>query len=558
MSKQSGPSKASGTSVPVPGGNQGQDDYRFRVDSRQLVCASIGAFVNGDNLEPSAATNVDGFRDSNVKGSKKYPLETLEQFMGKMLQVHSVSKKLSAPSAYRMEPTFRFKDDLVLAQATCFYVGDGVVATAGHCVFEGTGQVKDDIQNMSVVFGLTQEMIEEKRIPAANVFGIERVLFGQNLPFNDVKDRPIADRADWALLQLKANAASRYPQPLQLAPLGPQERVPTHAWAAGHPWGIGMTMVSPLGNSGWIQGVGSNAVQHNLRIVPANSGGPLLSGQNQVIGIAASGRGDILMSRGFLWLGDLDPSGTMTPFYPKDERYDGTRTNIWSSLLRPDSSLFLAFSISDLPGKPDQQNGKIEILVGKDDATANWFPIYEKVAPESTQLVRRFPPAASPDLRPYHIREIRHTFTFPSAAFNRSGGRGAVTNVNVPTIKSLVFGCLRPGDEKNPENWTILYRNDQGLMLGGVPDNIRLGPFLPPDWKPAGPPWDLGAWDVTKWVDTSASGSKGTTQIGLRSDPNVNNNNNNNNNSNTTTTTTTATASSSANPNSDNNTNPKP
>ena len=70
---------------------------------------------------------------------------------------------------------YKFNDCIIVANSTCFYIGNGLIVTAGHCVFEGAGPaIKAIVPRMKVVFGLTNANCSNKAIPKDKVFGIER------------------------------------------------------------------------------------------------------------------------------------------------------------------------------------------------------------------------------------------------------------------------------------------------------------------------------------------------------------------------------------------------
>ena len=77
-----------------------------------------------------------------------------------------------------------------------------------------------------------------------------------------------------------------------------------------------------------------------------------------------------MLSRGFVW---LPKKPVIQPFNKPNQIYNATKTDTWSSLLRPDSSLFLA---SFLPGADETKGDKsfmIQILWGSGNAEEAWM-----------------------------------------------------------------------------------------------------------------------------------------------------------------------------------------
>lgn len=77
-----------------------------------------------------------------------------------------------------MSKSCKFLGDLVFTRSTGFLVHqDGILATAGRCVFQGAQggrfEPKTGFESWNFVFGLSQNQASE-RILAANVFGTGR------------------------------------------------------------------------------------------------------------------------------------------------------------------------------------------------------------------------------------------------------------------------------------------------------------------------------------------------------------------------------------------------
>lgn len=98
--------------------------------------------------------------------------------MGQMVCFKQVQSGSAAPNPIpHITPGYKFNDCILVANSTCFYIGNGLIVTAGHSVFEGAGpNLKAIVAGMKVVFGLTNANCNNKTIPAAKVFGIERYI----------------------------------------------------------------------------------------------------------------------------------------------------------------------------------------------------------------------------------------------------------------------------------------------------------------------------------------------------------------------------------------------
>ena len=98
--------------------------------------------------------------------------------MGDMARVKSVQDKLPPPDPIpHITKGYKFNDCIILASSTCFYIGYGLIVTAGHSVFKDGGpKLKSKVAGMKVVFGLTNANCNNKRIPTTKVFSIERYI----------------------------------------------------------------------------------------------------------------------------------------------------------------------------------------------------------------------------------------------------------------------------------------------------------------------------------------------------------------------------------------------
>ena len=326
-----------------------------------------------------------------------------------------------------------------------------------------------------------------------------RVCFGQNQPF-----LPGAlDRADWAIVKLDVDPASpELPVSLALHKWAWGEQIPG-AWTVGHPWGIGLTLSSPPGGKGYVISDGENTLEHNLKVAPANSGGPFFSQKNEVVGIVASGPGDIFEGRGFFW---VPGNKEIIPFIKPGQTYRATKTNICRSLTHLNMSCFIGLTLPDnIQAAANQQQLRIEIMFG-DGLEATWQSVI--IIDQATCHTRtiqenvNYPTLAgrNASFRPWLIRALRITYTYPPAPGGANVPGRAAGIFQIPTIPSIVFGCMDSGDQAKSANWTILFSGQDCQYMDSTPTVLECTIFLQPGWKTIVNnhigPIDLATWDV--------------------------------------------------------------
>ena len=320
-----------------------------------------------------------------------------------------------------------------------------------------------------------------------------RVCFGQTEPFSPGN----ADRADWAILKLDVDPNSPLlPQPLALRKWNWGERIPG-AWTVGHPWGIGLTLSSPPDGTGYVSNNGDNSLVHNLYVAPANSGGPFFSRQNEVIGIVASGPGHLFVGRGFWWVGGNE----IKPFIDPKQTFRATKTNICRSLTHTDMACFVGLQLPPNPAAANQKQLLVEILFG-DGLQGNWQSVWiinqAAVQNDNIQEYIDYPTLTlrNANFRPWLIRAIRFTYTYPGAGGGLIGGGGG--GFQPPMFPALIFGCMDAGDQPKPANWTILL-SDQGFPYEpGSPNVVACPIFLDPAWKKVVND-HIGPIDLVQW-----------------------------------------------------------
>lgn len=254
------------------------------------------------------------------------------------------------------------------------------------------------------------------------------------------------------------------------------------AWTVGHPWGIGLTLSSPPDDKGYVTINGENSLMHNLYVAPANSGGPFFSKANEVIGIVASGPGDVFLGRGFAWI----PGNDIIPFIGPNQTFYATKTNICRSLTHIDVACFVGLQLPPNPAPAAQKQLLVEILFGN-GAEATWQSVtiinQATVPSDSIQIYVDYPTLVlrNPNFRPWLIRAISFTYTVPGAGGGLVGGGGG--GFQVPLFPALIFGCMDSGDQEKPANWTVLF-SDQAFPYMPVGQNTLYCPiFLQPAWK---------------------------------------------------------------------------
>ena len=324
-----------------------------------------------------------------------------------------------------------------------------------------------------------------------------RVCFGQNQPF---AGNP--DRADWAILRLNVDPAStELPVvPLALHKWAFGEQI-SGAWTVGHPWGIGLTLSSPPGGKGYVSSDGENSLEHNLKVAPANSGGPFFSQKNEVVGIVASGPGDIFEGRGFFW---VPGNKEIIPFIKPGQTYRATKTNICRSLTHLNISCFVGLSLpTTIQAAAHQQQLRVEIMFG-DGLEATWQSVI--IIDQATCPTRAiqenvdYPTLAlrNANFRPWLIRALRITYTYPPDPGNVPGRKAGL--FQLPTIPSIVFGCMDSGDQAKPANWTILFSGQDCQYMDSTPTVLECSIFLQPGWKTIVNnfigPINLATWDI--------------------------------------------------------------
>lgn len=241
-------------------------------------------------------------------------------------------------------------------------------------------------------------------------------------------------------------------------------------------------MSSPPDGKGYASTNGDNSLLHNLYTAPANSGGPLFSKDNQVIGIVASGPGDVLAGRGFVWV----PGSDITPFIAPDQTFRATKTNICRSLTHTDTACFVGLRLPPNQALPAQKQLLVEILFGNGlEATWESVTIINQAAVpnDNIQTIIDYPTimGGNANFRPWLIRAVRFTFTYPGAAGGAIGGGGH--GLQLPMFPALIFGCMDSGDQAKPANWTIMYLDQNFPYEPGLVNVVHCPIFLPPAWK---------------------------------------------------------------------------
>ena len=345
---------------------------------------------------------------------------------------------------------------------------------------------------------MTFNGISTSNLVAFSALISSRVCFGQNEPFSPGN----VDRADWAILKLDVDPASpELPVPLALHKWAWGEQIPG-AWTVGHPWGIGLTLSSPPGGKGYVISTGENSLEHNLKVAPANSGGPFFSQANEVVGIVASGPGDIFKGRGFFW---VPGNKTIIPFIEPGQTYRATKTNICRSLTHVNMSCFVGLQLPNIQAAAHQKQLRVEIMFGN-GLEATWQSVIiidqASVPTNDIQEYVDYPTLTlgNANFRPWLIRALRITYAYPPAPGGANAPGRTAGFFQVPTIPSLVFGCMDSGDQAKPANWTILFSGQNCQYMESTPTVLECSIFLQPGWKTIVNnrigPINLPTWDI--------------------------------------------------------------
>jgi hypothetical protein len=205
--------------------------------------------VSVDTIEPvDVKTPAAGYR---LKATQ--PLRSLGWF------VNTIKPQTATIDDYK------FYDDTVLAEAaTCYYLGDGIVATAAH-VLAPRNNLPTIVPNQYyVVFGMTNEYgsPQNQTLPAAGIFIFDRYVLSdlteRSAPLIAIRvlykqystgSQPDWDYCDWSLLKIRPKHPEieppRFPPPLRImAPKAsylPLESNPD-IFAIGYPWGTSLKL----------------------------------------------------------------------------------------------------------------------------------------------------------------------------------------------------------------------------------------------------------------------------------------------------------------------------
>lgn len=106
----------------------------------------------------------------------EYKPETLKSYVQGQAFRNNPSACKTA-QGFRFTTRAKFLDDLMIGVGSGVHLGGGVVATAGHVMFEelGIGITSKNLANFYVVFSLTDDLVHmDIKIPKRLVFKIER------------------------------------------------------------------------------------------------------------------------------------------------------------------------------------------------------------------------------------------------------------------------------------------------------------------------------------------------------------------------------------------------
>ena len=243
--------------------------YTKGQDNRQNLCD-----VNGLNNIKTQAQSVACLMKDHclVKNGNSYVLQN--------------APPLHARFPSPLAPSVKFRDEPVAGKGTAFLVGDKLVLTAGHCVWNfgrwDADKSEVNLTKIRAVFGFhMQNSNHLAPIDKAMVCKIAKIVAG-----NRVQDGRTG--ADWALVELKKHPAGLIP--LRIDFINKIEH-PLKIYMLGHPIGLPLKYVE--GAVAKPTDDPNNSFEAEIDAFGGNSGSPVFnSTTNKVIGILVRGNED--------------------------------------------------------------------------------------------------------------------------------------------------------------------------------------------------------------------------------------------------------------------------
>ena len=168
-------------------------------------------------------------------------------------------------------------------------------------------------------------------------------------------------------------------------------------------------------------------------------------------------------------------------------------------------SCFVGLQLPNIQAAAHQKQLRVEIMFGN-GLEATWQSVIiidqASVPTNDIQEYVDYPTLTlgNANFRPWLIRALRITYAYPPAPGGANAPGRTAGFFQVPTIPSLVFGCMDSGDQAKPANWTILFSGQNCQYMESTPTVLECSIFLQPGWKTIVNnrigPINLPTWDI--------------------------------------------------------------
>lgn len=184
----------------------------------------------------------------------------------------------------------KFREEPAPGMGSGFLVGEDLLLTAGHCVYDGISSKLKDLESYKVVFRFhkTEEDKDKTTFREDDVYTIKKVINYSYAPES-------TDIADWALVQLDRKVEGVTPVEIDSL-LKEDELLGRSIYAIGCPTG---TAVKTAGvGMATIKQATFSLIKSDLDTLGGNSGGPVIDRiTNKVIGILIRGPTDYTLDK---------------------------------------------------------------------------------------------------------------------------------------------------------------------------------------------------------------------------------------------------------------------
>lgn len=178
----------------------------------------------------------------------------------------------------------KFADQPLAGDCSAFLVADDILATAGHCVLDSFGSIKnatnESCKNHKWLFDYAADKngVKVKDLDVANLYSCEKIIYAEY------------DENDFALIKLDRKVEGR-----PVLELNPKKTKNTaQLFVIGYPSGLPLKYA---GDAGIFQNKNKTFFSTNLDTFGGNSGSPVFNAQTNVVeGILVRGREDYVDS----------------------------------------------------------------------------------------------------------------------------------------------------------------------------------------------------------------------------------------------------------------------